>query len=133
METIASDSEAVVRFTDDSADTRNTELQEGCVTGLSEMAKGLVTEAFDAQRDFADVGGATMYDDTICAPLAKRGEETERALLEYIASLEARVRAQEELIAQLELDKASLAGKIRDCFDFVKANMPRTPEHEESE
>jgi hypothetical protein len=59
-------------------------------------------------------------------------QQTFNWLVEEKERLESRVRAQEELIAELELDKASLAGKILDCFDFVKANMPRTPEHEES-
>jgi hypothetical protein len=79
--------EAVMRFTDDSADTRNLELQEGCVTELD-------LEAIEAR--------AKTYRGYYWGPFYPY------PVFDDVPQLVARVRALVELIAALELDKRRL-------------------------
>jgi hypothetical protein len=76
-----------VRFTDDSADKANTGLQEGGVTGLD-------LSAIEAR--------ANTYRGYYWGPF------NPYPVFDDVPQLVARVRAQEELIAELELDKKRL-------------------------
>jgi hypothetical protein len=95
--------EAVVRFTDDSADTRNLELQEGCVTQSAERTRMPWGEAFGYL-----ITHALKNPSVVQMVEPNNNPNYLHELSEAIYSAVDRVRAQEELIAELELDKKRL-------------------------